>query len=172
MIYVSATPAEYELIQSEGIVVEQVIRPIEQAVWTSTGSPTVEVTWIVLYPGAVSDNLLRVTFWGDEIDGIEEVDPVTGVLWHFYRSPKDFPCHRYKKRKTPRPHPFVRNSEFKGFFPNNAVEYYVSYYDYYQPEAYLPNSDTYIEKDLAINDEIDKLRLAATSALLSGRKDV
>ena len=62
--------------------------------------------------------------------------------------------------------------EFKGFFPNNAVEYYVSYYDYYQPEAYLPSSDTYIEKDLAINDEIDKLRLAATSALLSGRKDV
>ena len=63
-------------------------------------------------------------------------------------------------------------SEFKGFFPNNAVEYYVSYYDYYQPEAYLPSSDTYIEKDLAINDEIDKLRLAATSSLLSGRKDV
>ena len=63
-------------------------------------------------------------------------------------------------------------SEFKGFFPNNAVEYYVSYYDYYQPEAYLPSSDTYIEKDLAINDEIDKLRLAATSALLSGRKAV
>lgn len=63
-------------------------------------------------------------------------------------------------------------SEFKGFFPHNAVEYYVSYYDYYQPEAYLPGSDTYIEKDLAINDEIDKLRLAATSALLSGRKDV
>lgn len=63
-------------------------------------------------------------------------------------------------------------SEFKSFFPNNAVEYYVSYYDYYQPEAYLPSTDTYIEKDLAINDEIDKLRLAATSALLSGRKDV
>lgn len=62
--------------------------------------------------------------------------------------------------------------EFKSFFPNNAVEYYVSYYDYYQPEAYIPSSDTYIEKDLAINDEIDKLRLAATSALLSGRKDV
>lgn len=62
--------------------------------------------------------------------------------------------------------------EFKSFFPNNAVEYYVSYYDYYQPEAYLPSSDTYIEKDLAINDEIDKMRLAATSALLSGRKDV
>ena len=61
---------------------------------------------------------------------------------------------------------------FKSFFPNNAVEYYVSYYDYYQPEAYLPSTDTYIEKDLAINDEIDKLRLAATSALLSGRKDV
>lgn len=62
--------------------------------------------------------------------------------------------------------------EFKSFFPNNAVEYYVSYYDYYQPEAYIPSTDTYIEKDLAINDEIDKLRLAATSALLSGRKDV
>ena len=62
--------------------------------------------------------------------------------------------------------------EFKSFFPHNAVEYYVSYYDYYQPEAYLPSSDTYIEKDLAINDEIDKLRLAATSSLLSGRKDV
>ena len=62
--------------------------------------------------------------------------------------------------------------EFKSFFPNNAVEYYVSYYDYYQPEAYLPGSDTYIEKDLAINDEIDKLRLAATSALLSGRRDI
>ena len=62
--------------------------------------------------------------------------------------------------------------EMKQFFPNNAVEYYVSYYDYYQPEAYIPSTDTYIEKDLAINDEIDKLRLAATSALLSGRKDV
>ncbi len=63
-------------------------------------------------------------------------------------------------------------SEFKAFFPHNAVEYYVSYYDYYQPEAYLPSTDTYIEKDLAINDEIDRLRLAATSSLLSGRKDV
>ncbi len=62
--------------------------------------------------------------------------------------------------------------EMKGFFPENAVEYYVSYYDYYQPEAYLPSSDTYIEKDLAINDEIDKLRLSAVSALLSGRRDV
>ena len=62
--------------------------------------------------------------------------------------------------------------EMKQFFPNNAVEYYVSYYDYYQPEAYIPTTDTYIEKDLAINDEIDKLRLAATSALLSGRRDV
>ncbi len=62
--------------------------------------------------------------------------------------------------------------EFKNFFPENAVEYYVSYYDYYQPEAYLPSTDTYIEKDLSINEEIDKLRLAATSALLSGRKDV
>ena len=63
-------------------------------------------------------------------------------------------------------------SEFKTFFPNSAVEYFVSYYDYYQPEAYLPTSNTYIEKDLSINDEIEKLRLAATSALLSGRKDV
>ena len=63
-------------------------------------------------------------------------------------------------------------SEFKAFFPDNAVEYYVSYYDYYQPEAYIPSTDTYIEKDLAINDEIDKLRLSATSALLSGRNDV
>jgi excinuclease ABC subunit B len=63
-------------------------------------------------------------------------------------------------------------SEFKSFFPNNAVEYYVSYYDYYQPEAYLPTTDTYIEKDLAINQEIEKLRLAATSSLLSGRQDV
>ena len=63
-------------------------------------------------------------------------------------------------------------TEFKNFFPHNAVEYYVSYYDYYQPEAYIPSTDTYIEKDLAINEEIDKLRLAATSSLLSGRKDV
>ena len=63
-------------------------------------------------------------------------------------------------------------AEFKGFFPENAVEYYVSYYDYYQPEAYIASTDTYIEKDLAINEDIDKLRLAATLALLSGRKDV
>ena len=63
-------------------------------------------------------------------------------------------------------------AEMKQFFPRNAVEYYVSYYDYYQPEAYIPSTDTYIEKDLAINEEIDKLRLASTSALLSGRKDV
>ena len=62
--------------------------------------------------------------------------------------------------------------EFKNFFPDNAVEYFVSYYDYYQPEAYLPTSDTYIEKDLAINEEIEKLRLSATTSLLSGRKDV
>ena len=62
--------------------------------------------------------------------------------------------------------------EMKQFFPENAVEYYVSYYDYYQPEAYIPSTDTYIEKDLAINEEIDRLRLSATSALLSGRNDV
>ncbi len=63
-------------------------------------------------------------------------------------------------------------TEMKHFFPNNSVEYYVSYYDYYQPEAYLPSTDTYIEKDLAINEEVDRLRLSAVSALLSGRKDV
>ena len=62
--------------------------------------------------------------------------------------------------------------EFKQFFPDNAVEYFVSYYDYYQPEAYLPTTNTYIEKDLAINDEIEKLRLSTTSALLSGRQDI
>lgn len=63
-------------------------------------------------------------------------------------------------------------SEFKQFFPENAVEYFVSYYDYYQPEAYLPTTGTYIEKDLQINDEIEKLRISASSALLSGRRDV
>ncbi|MBQ9818898.1 MAG: DEAD/DEAH box helicase family protein, partial [Bacteroidales bacterium] len=62
--------------------------------------------------------------------------------------------------------------EFKSFFPENAVEYFVSYYDYYQPEAYLPTTDTYIEKDLSINEQIDKLRLSAASALMSGRRDV
>ncbi|MFO7744550.1 MAG: DEAD/DEAH box helicase family protein, partial [Psychroflexus sp.] len=63
-------------------------------------------------------------------------------------------------------------SEFKAFFPENAVEYFVSYYDYYQPEAFIPSSGTYIEKDLSINDEIEKLRLSTTSSLLSGRRDV
>src|SRR5690554_4022059 len=63
-------------------------------------------------------------------------------------------------------------SEFKNFFPNNAVEYFVSYYDYYQPEAYLPVTGTYIEKDLSINDELEKMRLSTTSSLLSGRSDV
>ncbi|MEC8097871.1 MAG: DEAD/DEAH box helicase family protein, partial [Bacteroidota bacterium] len=63
-------------------------------------------------------------------------------------------------------------SEFKQFFPKNSVEYFVSYYDYYQPEAYIPASGTYIEKDLSINDEIEKLRLSTTSSLLSGRKDI
>ena len=62
--------------------------------------------------------------------------------------------------------------EFKRFFPENCVEYYVSYYDYYQPEAYIPSTDTYIEKDLNINEEIDRLRLRALSSLLSGRRDV
>ena len=63
-------------------------------------------------------------------------------------------------------------SEFKQFFPKNAVEYFVSYYDYYQPEAYIPTTGTYIEKDLSINEEIEKLRLSTTSSLLSGRRDV
>ena len=63
-------------------------------------------------------------------------------------------------------------SEFKQFFPENAVEYFVSYYDYYQPEAYIPVTGTYIEKDLSINEEIEKLRLSTTSSLLSGRRDV
>ena len=63
-------------------------------------------------------------------------------------------------------------TEMKNFFPNNAVEYYVSYYDYYQPEAYIPSTDTYIEKDLAINEEVDKLRIAATRSLMSGRSDI
>ena len=62
--------------------------------------------------------------------------------------------------------------EFKQFFPENAVEYFISYYDYYQPEAFIPNSNLYIEKDLSINDEIEKLRLSATSSLLTGRRDV
>src|SRR5687768_17536902 len=62
--------------------------------------------------------------------------------------------------------------EFRQFFPDNAVEYFVSYYDYYQPEAYMPVSDTYIEKDLNINEELDKLRLRATTSLLSGRRDI
>src|SRR6476469_8757393 len=62
--------------------------------------------------------------------------------------------------------------EFKQFFPNNAGEYFVSYYDYYQPEAYMPVTDTYIEKDLNINEELDKLRLRATTSLLSGRRDI
>ena len=63
-------------------------------------------------------------------------------------------------------------SEFKNFFPENAVHYFVSYYDYYQPEAYIPLSDKYIEKDLMINNEIDRMRLATTTALLSGRRDI
>ena len=62
--------------------------------------------------------------------------------------------------------------EFRQFFPDNAVEYFVSYYDYYQPEAYIPTTNTYIEKDLSINDEIEKLRLSASSTLLSGRRDI
>ena len=107
--------------------------------------------------GAESQTLLGVTGSGKTFtvaNVIQEVDKPTLILSHN----KTLAAQLY--------------NEFKQFFPENAVEYFVSYYDYYQPEAYLPVTDTYIEKDLAINDEIEKLRLSATSALLSGRRDV
>lgn len=107
--------------------------------------------------GAKSQTLLGVTGSGKTFtvaNVIKEVDKPTLILSHN----KTLAAQLY--------------NEFKQFFPENAVEYFVSYYDYYQPEAYLPITDTYIEKDLAINDEIEKLRLSATSALLSGRRDV
>ena len=107
--------------------------------------------------GVVSQTLLGVTGSGKTFtvaNVIQEVERPTLVL-----------CHN----KTLAAQLF---QEFKSFFPNNAVEYFVSYYDYYQPEAYLPSSDTYIEKDLSINDDIEKLRLSTTTSLLSGRRDV
>lgn len=110
-----------------------------------------------LHAGITFQTLLGVTGSGKTFsiaNVVERVDRPTLVLSHN----KTLAAQLY--------------SEFKAFFPDNAVEYFVSYYDYYQPEAYLPNSDTYIEKDLSINQEIEKLRLSATSSLLSGRRDV
>jgi excinuclease ABC subunit B len=110
-----------------------------------------------LHDGAHAQTLLGVTGSGKTFtvaNVIKEVNKPTLVLSHN----KTLAAQLY--------------GEFKEFFPNNAVEYFVSYYDYYQPEAYLPTTDTYIEKDLSINEEIEKLRLSATSALLSGRNDV
>ena len=107
--------------------------------------------------GVVSQTLLGVTGSGKTFtvaNVIQEVERPTLVLCHN----KTLAAQLYQ--------------EFKSFFPNNAVEYFVSYYDYYQPEAYLPSSDTYIEKDLSINDDIEKLRLSTTTSLLSGRRDV
>jgi excinuclease ABC subunit B len=110
-----------------------------------------------IYDGTPYQTLLGVTGSGKTFtiaNVIEEVRRPTLVLSHN----KTLAAQLY--------------SEFKGFFPRNAIEYFVSYYDYYQPEAYIPTTDTYIEKDLAINEEIDKLRLRATASLLSGRRDV
>ena len=107
--------------------------------------------------GVASQTLLGVTGSGKTFtvaNVIQEVQRPTLVLCHN----KTLAAQLYQ--------------EFKSFFPNNAVEYFVSYYDYYQPEAYLPSSDTYIEKDLSINDDIEKLRLSTTTSLLSGRRDV
>ena len=107
--------------------------------------------------GVASQTLLGVTGSGKTFtvaNVIQEVERPTLVLCHN----KTLAAQLYQ--------------EFKSFFPNNAVEYFVSYYDYYQPEAYLPASDTYIEKDLSINDDIEKLRLSTTTSLLSGRRDV
>ncbi|MDR2773826.1 MAG: excinuclease ABC subunit UvrB [Tannerella sp.] len=110
-----------------------------------------------LYDGTLYQTLLGVTGSGKTFtiaNVIEKVQRPTLILSHN----KTLAAQLY--------------SEFKGFFPRNAIEYFVSYYDYYQPEAYIPTTDTYIEKDLAINEEIDKLRLRATASLLSGRRDV
>ena len=107
--------------------------------------------------GVASQTLLGVTGSGKTFtvaNVIKEIERPTLILCHN----KTLAAQLYQ--------------EFKSFFPNNAVEYFVSYYDYYQPEAYLPVSDTYIEKDLSINDDIEKLRLSTTTSLLSGRRDV
>ena len=193
IIYVSATPADYELEKSEGIVVEQVIRPtglldpiievrpslnqiddlLEEIQLRIERDERVLVTTLTkrmaeelnaylelsrgILDGTPYQTLLGVTGSGKTFtmaNVIERVQKPTLILSHN----KTLAAQLY--------------NEFKSFFPENAVEYFVSYYDYYQPEAYIPSTDTYIEKDLAINEEIDRLRLSTTSALLSGRKDV
>jgi excinuclease ABC subunit B len=127
--------------------------------YTPTGDQPEAIKQLVegLSGGATAQTLLGVTGSGKTFtiaNVIKEINRPTLVLSHN----KTLAAQLY--------------GEFKSFFPDNAVEYFVSYYDYYQPEAYIPSSDTYIEKDLAINDEIEKLRLSATSSLLSGRRDV
>ena len=127
--------------------------------FSPTGDQPEAITDLVqgIKDGVVSQTLLGVTGSGKTFtiaNVIQEVERPTLVLCHN----KTLAAQLYQ--------------EFKSFFPNNAVEYFVSYYDYYQPEAYLPSSDTYIEKDLSINDDIEKLRLSTTTSLLSGRRDV
>ena len=130
---------------------------------------------------AYADYLVRIEFFGNEIDAILTVDPISGqVLLGVTGSGKTFTVANVIQQLN-RPTLIMSHnktlaaqlySEMKAFFPHNAVEYFVSYYDYYQPEAYIPSTDLYIEKDLSINEEIDRLRLSAVAALLSGRKDV
>ena len=127
--------------------------------FSPTGDQPEAITDLVqgIKDGVASQTLLGVTGSGKTFtiaNVIQEVERPTLVLCHN----KTLAAQLYQ--------------EFKSFFPNNAVEYFVSYYDYYQPEAYLPSSDTYIEKDLSINDDIEKLRLSTTTSLLSGRRDV
>jgi len=127
--------------------------------FSPTGDQPEAITDLVqgINDGVASQTLLGVTGSGKtftEANVIKEIERPTLILCHN----KTLAAQLYQ--------------EFKDFFPNNAVEYFVSYYDYYQPEAYLPVSDTYIEKDLSINDDIEKLRLSTTTSLLSGRRDV
>ncbi|MDA9809762.1 excinuclease ABC subunit UvrB [Flavobacteriales bacterium] len=127
--------------------------------YSPTGDQPEAITDLVqgINDGVASQTLLGVTGSGKTFtvaNVIKEIERPTLILCHN----KTLAAQLYQ--------------EFKSFFPNNAVEYFVSYYDYYQPEAYLPVSDTYIEKDLSINDDIEKLRLSTTTSLLSGRRDV
>ena len=127
--------------------------------FSPTGDQPEAITDLVqgINDGVASQTLLGVTGSGKTFtvaNVIKEIERPTLILCHN----KTLAAQLYQ--------------EFKDFFPNNAVEYFVSYYDYYQPEAYLPVSDTYIEKDLSINDDIEKLRLSTTTSLLSGRRDV
>ena len=127
--------------------------------FSPTGDQPEAITDLVqgINDGVASQTLLAVTGSGKTFtvaNVIKEIERPTLILCHN----KTLAAQLYQ--------------EFKSFFPNNAVEYFVSYYDYYQPEAYLPVSDTYIEKDLSINDDIEKLRLSTTTSLLSGRRDV